>query len=81
MSLSLSWLERFVSGRTVLFDLELSSLFERRLDDDFVDSALILIFAFPSLGFSPEPFSSFSPTVLPLRECWSVLVNGGLGGA
>lgn len=68
--MSLSWLDRFVledgvSARIVLLVLDSSSLLDRRLDDDLVDSALIRILAFPSFGFS---LSSLSPTVLPLRE-------------
>jgi hypothetical protein len=68
---SLSLLDFGVSGLTVLLDLDASSLFERRLEDDLVDSARIRIFVFISLGFaffSSAAFSSLSPTVLPLRE-------------
>ena len=83
---SLLWLDRFdvdlgVSGRTVtLLDLLLSSFFARRLEDDRFNSVLILILVFPSFTFSVV-FSPLSSTVLPLRECWSTLVKGGLGGA
>lgn len=65
----------------VLLDLDFSSRFDRRLDDDLVDSVRIRILVFPSFDFSPVLFSSFSPTELPLREFWSTLVRGGLGGA
>lgn len=60
-----------VSGLSVLLDLDVSSLFERKLEEDLVDSARIRIFVFRSLGFvffSSAAFSSLSPTVLPLWE-------------
>lgn len=74
VSFSLSLLNSLdfgVSGLAVLLDLDASSFFERKLEDDLVDSARIRIFVFGSLGFSffsSAAFSSLSPTVLPLRE-------------
>jgi hypothetical protein len=68
---SLSLLGFGVSGLAVLLDLDASSLFERKLEDDLVDSARIRIFVFRSFGFaffSSAAFSSLSPAVLPLRE-------------
>lgn len=56
-----------VSGRAVLLDLEPSSFLDRRLEDDLVDPAFILILAFPSLDFS-SAFSSRSPTGVPFLD-------------
>ena len=86
---SLSVFEDFdlgVSARTVLLlDLFPSSFLDRRLEDDLLTSARILMFAFFALAFSlSEPFSlsSCSSTGVPLRdEGGSTPVNGGLGGA
>lgn len=69
-----------VSARAVLLDLVSPSFFDRRLDDDLFTSVLILMLAF--FFALSDPFSSFSPTALPLREDGrSSPVNGGLGGA
>lgn len=77
-----------VSARVVLLDFVPSSLLERRLDDDLLTSALILMldaffFVF-SFSLSLSDALSSSPTAgLPLREVgWSLRpVKGGLGGA
>lgn len=73
-------LDFVVSDRVGLLVLD-PSVFDRKLEDDRVDSALIRILVFGFSGFSSGPLSSFPPTVLPLCDCWSTLVNGGLGGA
>lgn len=67
-----------VSARGVLLvlDFVLSSRFDRRLEDDLLTSARILILAF----FFGVSFSLFSVTLL-FRGSSSRPVNGGLGGA
>jgi hypothetical protein len=62
-----------VSARGVLLDFVPSSLFDRRLDDDLLTSALILMLAVFFFAFSfslslSEPLSSSPTAGLPLRE-------------
>lgn len=59
-----------VSARAVLFDFVPSSFLDRRLDEDLLTSALILMFAF-FLAFSlslSDAFSSSPTAGLPLRD-------------